>query len=221
MSTEPNQSAAEMWDQYLVWAQKKQASMPPELKQNGLATLPRRKGALDKPHLPRVRRVPEAILDALRGELRDLVTGKSPWPLYLHGKAGVGKTCAALCLLDYAGGEYHTVSGLCDLLIRAQQGRLEWSNVGVGGTLWPEQVWDKIAKAPLLVLDELGTREKVSDAHYEVVKTAIDERHGKPFVVISNHSLETVAALYDERIFSRLSAGTVLLLEGKDRRLES
>lgn len=146
------------------------------------------------------------------------MTGKLPWPLFLHGPAGTGKTCTGLCLLDFAGGEFYTVAGLCSTLIQAQQGRLEWSHEGRGGNLWPEQVWDRIAKAPLLVLDDLGGRDKVTDAHYETVKTAIDERHGKPFVVTSNLSLKKISALYDERIFSRLSAGTVLHLEGQDRR---
>jgi hypothetical protein len=142
-----------------------------------------------------------------------------PWPLFLCGLAGTGKTCAALCLLDYSGGEYHTVSGLCDLVIRAQQGRLEWFSGGYGGKVWPEKLWESLANTPLLVLDELGTREKVSDQHYEVVKNCIDKRHGKPLVVISNLELDRVAAIYDDRISSRLVAGTVFEFTGKDRRL--
>jgi DNA replication protein DnaC len=139
--------------------------------------------------------------------------------MFLHGPPGTGKTCAALCLLDFAGGEYYTVSGLHDLLIRAQHGRLEWSRCGHGGTIWPETIWAKLARAPLVVLDELGCRERVSDAHYETVKRCIDERHNRAFIVISNLTLADVASVYDNRIFSRLGAGTVLELAGKDRRL--
>lgn len=155
----------------------------------------------------------------LRQEIRKLVAGESPWPLLLDGKVGTGKTCAALCLLDYAGGEYYTVAGLCSTLIQSQQGRLEWSHEGRGGTLWPEKLWAKLAAAPLVVLDELGCRDKPTDAHYEAVKTLIDERHGKPFVVISNLTLDRIEALYDDRVSSRLAAGTVFTLSGQDRRI--
>jgi DNA replication protein DnaC len=157
----------------------------------------------------------------LRTILRQLVAGEAPWPLVLHGPAGTGKTAASLCLLDYAGGEYWTVSGFCKLMIQSEQGRLEWSECGRGGVVWPEQLWNRVAAAPLVVLDELGCRDKVSDAHYENVKTVIDERKGKPFVAISNHPLSQLAAIYDDRVFSRLSEGTVVELAGADRRVSA
>jgi hypothetical protein len=151
--------------------------------------------------------------------LRNLVAGKEPWPLYLHGPSGTGKTCAGLCLIDFAGGDYYTVADLHDTVIRAQQGRLIYRNLGHAGTIWPSGLWGQIAQAPLVVLDELGCRERVSDAHYETVKRCIDARHNKPFVVISNLAIAEVGAVYDDRIFSRLGAGTVLELAGPDRRL--
>jgi DNA replication protein DnaC len=168
---------------------------------------------------PRIVRTLAEIDPNLRQAIRQLVAGELAWPLFLCGPCGVGKTCAALCLLDHAGGEYHTVRGLCDLLIQAQQGRLEWSREGRGGILWPEKLWARLAGAPLVVLDELGGRERVSDHHYEAVKTLVDERHGKPFVVLSNLPLSAIAGLYDDRLFSRLGAGTVVALEGEDRRI--
>ncbi len=189
-------------------------------RRSGLAVLPLNDNRAQKQsNLPSVERVVSEIPPSLLGTLKELVSGNSPWPLFLSGPAGVGKTCAALCLLDLAGGEYHTVSGLCDLLIRAQQGRLEWHYQGRGGIVWPERLWAAIAAAPLVVLDEIGTREKVSDAHYEAVRTAIDKRHGRPFVAISNFDLSHLARLYDDRVFSRLAAGTVVELDGADRRL--
>lgn len=148
-----------------------------------------------------------------------MVSGKNPWPLFLYGPVGTGKTCAALCLLDWAGGEYWTVAGLCAMLIQCQQGRLEWSHEGRGGTIWPERFWRMVRQAPLVVLDELGCRGNVSDAHYEAVKTVVDERAGLPLVVLSNLSLEGVEKGYDDRIASRLALGTVIHLQGMDRRL--
>jgi DNA replication protein DnaC len=156
----------------------------------------------------------------VRRSVRALVAGELPWPLFLEGPAGVGKTSAALAMLDHAGGEYHTAAGLCATLIRSQQGRLEWHREGRGGVVWPEKFWERYAAAPLVVLDELGCRATVSEFHYEAVKQAIDERHGKPLVVISNLTLGDVAKVYDDRVFSRLAAGTVVRMEGRDRRIE-
>lgn len=169
--------------------------------------------------MPHTDRSPGLIPEVLRREIRGCVNGDAPWPLVAVGSAGTGKTCAGLCLVDFAGGEYHTANGLCALLIQSQQGRLDYVFEGRGGTLWPEKLWQRIAGAALVVLDELGGRDRVSDHHYETVKTLVDIRHGKPLMVSSNLGLAEIEALYDDRIASRLSAGTVVRLDGKDRRL--
>jgi DNA replication protein DnaC len=154
-----------------------------------------------------------------REAVRACVRAATPWPLLIQGPVGTGKTCAALVLLDHTpGGLYYSTGELCDTLIRAQQGRLEWSHEGRGGTRWPEQVWSDLAKAPLVVLDELGARERVSDAHYDAVKRLLDERHGTPLLLLSNHDLGALALLYDDRIASRIGGGTVCRLDGPDRR---
>lgn len=170
-------------------------------------------------HLTRLGRDIAGIPDVIRTAIRSTITGEAPWPLVMQGDIGTGKTCAALCLLDLAGGEYYTVPGLCSILIQSQQGRLEWSATGRGGTLWPEKFWAMVAASPLVVLDELGCRDKVTDAHYEAVKMMVDERSGKPFVVISNLTIEQVATVYDARVQSRLAAGTMIFVKGKDRRI--
>lgn len=160
------------------------------------------------------------IGDGVRSGIRDCITGKSGWPLYLHGPAGTGKTCAALALIDWVnGGEYWTANGLCSALIQSQNGRLEWTHEGRGGAIWPEGFWRRMALTPLVVLDELGGRDRVSDHHYETVKTMFDVRHGKPLVVTSNLDIVRIETIYDDRVASRLSAGTVVKLDGKDRRL--
>lgn len=206
------------WDRLLESALTLARSQPSRPERFGLARLPLNLFSTQR-HLPRTPRTLAGIDPALRRIIRSLVGGELPWPLFLTGKPGTGKTCALLCLLDHAGGDYHTVRGLHAMLIRAEQGRLEWYDNGRGGTLWPERVWAGLAKAPLVVLDELGCREKVSDAHYETVKQVIDERHGKPFAVVSNLAIGEIATVYDDRIFSRLAAGTVVELAGEDRRL--
>jgi DNA replication protein DnaC len=154
---------------------------------------------------------------ALREAISAAAEGRAEWPLFITGPAGTGKTCAALVLLDHAGGLYFTAAGLCEELIRAQQGRLFGRQSG--HPIWPEQLWAELGRTALVVLDEIGSREKVSDFAYETVKRVLDVREGLPLVAISNLDLATVAQVYDDRVVSRLAAGTVLRLQGQDRRL--
>jgi DNA replication protein DnaC len=134
----------------------------------------------------------------------------------LIGDTGSGKTCAALCLLDHAGyGAYAEVGQLCEDLIAALDGRFLHYSI----LFYPTHVWNVWISANVTVLDEVGAREKVSDHHYNVVKKALDLREGKPSVVISNLTLEAISQVYDDRVASRMSCGTVVALTG-DRRLE-
>lgn len=133
------------------------------------------------------------------------------WPMLMLGPVGTGKTCAALCLLDLVGRRrYTTVQVMCDSLITAQRDDAERG---------PADWWNRWAQATCCVLDELGTRDKVSEFQYECVKKAIDLREGAPLICISNATVKELAALYDDRIASRLAGGTVIHFAGKDRRL--
>jgi DNA replication protein DnaC len=156
----------------------------------------------------------------VRAAIRQVVTGSSPWPLFLHGPAGVGKTCAALCLFERVpGGLYYSASEFATYLADAGMGRLSSGEPGRARTLWPHAIWERALRAPLFILDELGCRDQVSDHAFEVTKRVLDVRLGKPVVAISNHNLEGVARLYDDRVASRLAAGTVVEVLGDDLRL--
>lgn len=163
--------------------------------------------------------------DRLAETLRCLVSGEAPWPLCCWGSVGVGKTCAALVLLDHAGGEYWTADGLAGALIDAQHDRLWWSDYGSGVAesrkIGPTQLWKVVVGAPLVVIDELGCRGSVSEFQYQVVKRVLDERLGKPLVCLANVPPGTLAGMYDDLVSSRLVAGTVLALPGDDRRLRA
>jgi len=186
--------------------------------QFGLSTL--RLSQKPKPRfLHQVKRDIHSISPALREKIRGLTGGEIPWPLYLFGEAGSGKTCAALCLIDYAGGQYFTVAELCATVIQSQQGKLP--NLAPHGPemVYPEHFWSRVRQEPLLVIDEIGSRERITDAQYEAVKRCIDERACRPLVVISNLHLSDIQKLYDGRIYSRLASGTCLELSGIDRRI--
>lgn len=142
----------------------------------------------------------------LRKIFRGLVSGEFRWPLYLWGSVGTGKTLAALCLCDHIpDSRYLTVEALADAVV--SQDTTEWRNLLV---------------SRLVVMDELGARQKDSDLHYKAIQKLADirERRRRVAVYVSNLSAEQLAALYDDRIASRLSCGTVWQLKGDDRRPE-
>lgn len=161
-----------------------------------------------------------ALIDpVVRIAIENTFSGKAAWPLFVYGSAGTGKTCAGLCLLDYCGGVYFSVGGLCQHMIEANKGQLCRFQDQEGPSLSPSRLWQLIHNSTLAVLDELGARSTVSDFHYDCVKRFLDERQGKPLLVLSNHPLDRLEKLYDDRVASRLAAGTVVELCGKDRRL--
>ncbi len=157
-----------------------------------------------------------AKVDAhVRDAIKACFAGKSPWPLLLYGECGSGKSCAALCVLDFVGrGICVTVEEWVEMCDEARRGRLQYSS-GYKRTL--SELRQKYKEAPVVVLDELGTR-KLPDRDYTNLHWAIDVREGKPLVCCCNENLDELAnKIYDDRIASRLRGGSVVLLEG-DRR---
>jgi DNA replication protein DnaC len=167
--------------------------------------------------LPHKKREIAAIEAPLRQLLRNLVSGQASWPLFLYGQAGSGKTCAALCLLDYCRGQYWTAADWCEALILAGKGHFVWPLDKKPRT--PAGLWEGARKCSVLVLDEIGLRKEVSDFHYECVKRLLDIREGRPLVCISNSTLSQIGRLYDDRVSSRLAAGSVYAMASDDRRL--
>ena len=147
-----------------------------------------------------VHRVDQALHDLFY----KVAIGAAPWPLFIHGGVGAGKTRAALCFCDavYDAG-YYTAEELADSIM---------------GEGFPE-----LDRHPLLVLDELGERTKVGDLGRTAVKRTLDEReryNNSVAIYISNFPPEELLDAYDGPIVSRLRAGTVFHLNAKDRRQE-
>lgn len=135
----------------------------------------------------------------------------------MTGPPGTGKTCAALRMLDHSAGLYWTSAAFASEAVQAMRGELLWPWCGdrrVGEAFF----WRAVAGATLVVLDDLATRRAVTDADYDRTKRLLDLREGRPLVVISNVALGQITQLYDDRIASRLTGGTVLTLSGRDRR---
>ena len=160
------------------------------------------------------------VPDPLRKLFRKAATEGIAWPLYLYGPAGTGKTCAVLALHDHAGGVYYSHSQFGAEAVLAMKGQLEWPWRKEQRMVSDLSFWKAIANCTLLTIDDVGTRADVSDAAYDRFKRALDCREGKPTVVVSNFPLDVIAKIYDDRVASRLAAGTVEHIFGPDRRLD-
>lgn len=162
---------------------------------------------------PQVRLLPALIRDwkrvspNLAGTLDSLLSGSAPWPLLIYGPTGCGKTCAALAACDRAvSAAYWTSDGLCDRLL-VPEGR--------------ELLLAHLVEKELVVVDELGARQKATELEYAAVKRVADEREaqaGRVAIYVSNLAPSALANYYDDRVASRLLCGTRFELTGKDRR---
>lgn len=141
--------------------------------------------------------------------LGDLAEGRAPWPLFLWGRPGRGKSCAALAFADFidtAG--YWTCEGLADFAMRRDGNEMEAEFARVGGK-------------HLAILDELGTRLNAGELAYKTVKRFADVRETEARrvgIYISNVAPQELASIYDDRLASRLLGGTIHELGGTDRR---
>jgi DNA replication protein DnaC len=166
--------------------------------------------------------IKERVLEHVREAANSVWQGDpSGWPLVLLGEAGSGKTSACLLMLAAWGrGQsfYMTFDSWCDRIRFAKCGELASDS---GFSIGEPAAWRDWEWADFAVLDDIGTREKASDHVYEVLKRSLDRREdGLPTVYTSNLKLDEIACLFDDRVASRLSAGTIVYLEGDQRQAE-
>jgi len=160
--------------------------------------------------LPEIKRSMSLVDSQLRDVLRDLANGVRPWPLLLTGAAGGGKTFAALSLCDFvqtAG--FWTLETACDAILARGDEKA--------------RLIREARVKNLLVLDEIGIRDRTGDLERTTLKRILDLREqlqGRRTVVISNRTPSELAAVYDDPIVSRLACGTRFTLDGADRRMK-
>ena len=143
----------------------------------------------------------DTVLEYIR-KVRD----NHAWPLYIHGPPGVGKTCIAALM-------YSRCTGSA-LWLRADTTLKEM------GFATPEQsqAWRKsIKQTTCIFLDDLGVQAP-NPQMLVALFDLLEDRKGRPLVITGNHSMQSLSQIYEARIVSRLSAGSILWIDGGDRR---
>lgn len=183
---------------------------PADMAQDRLALLHLRNDS-ERRILPILNRTMKAVDNDLVEVFRKLVSGQIEWPLFVHGEVGSGKTRAALCLCDFAdSAAYWSIDRLASIEIGSDD-ELKY------------QTWRDVERKALVVVDEIGQREKVGDLHSSTLQRFMDNRENQSHAIavyISNVPPEELSGIYDDRIVSRLLAGTVFHLDGDDRRVK-
>jgi DNA replication protein DnaC len=143
------------------------------------------------------------------------------WPLFLHGAAGRGKSCAAACLYCRAPDRpiWVDTHPFIHRIIRCRTGNPDYHDNGFGSGYYDYEssLISKIKGASLVVFDDIAVR-RPSDAAFEIFLQLVNARQFKPTIYTSNISTDLVE-LFDNRIASRLFAGTVIEVGGSDQRL--
>ncbi|HAQ51772.1 MAG TPA: DNA replication protein DnaC [Lachnospiraceae bacterium] len=136
--------------------------------------------------------------------------------ILIYGKPGIGKTylthCIAKDLLDKS---YSVIYFTADELIKV----FEKETFNRDEIL--EQTSENVYSCDVLIIDDLGT-EFVNSYTSSKIFTCINERllRGNSTVISTNLSLQELMEIYSERTFSRISQFNIMMLFGKDIRIQ-
>lgn len=128
------------------------------------------------------------------------------FPIFIHGGTGTGKTCLAALLYQTADSPLWRRCD--DFLLSLATSR---------GDVFFRTEQAKATSCSCLFLDDIGLREP-TETMQQILFDFLELRKGKPMVITSNHSPEGLTDLYDDRIRSRILAGTIIEMKGPDRR---
>lgn len=142
------------------------------------------------------------------------------WPLVLWGNVGSGKTClSALIYASWNNANVRWINAV-EFARRVQTVRKE-GQIPIAGsayTVGETSLWETTVDTPsLLVVDDLGITDP-TPSQVAIIYELIDRRRNKPMIVSTNLDLNEIEQLYDDRIASRLSAGTIIQFATRDLR---
>lgn len=175
-----------------------------------------------------VERRPDLVPANLREAFKACRKGKAPWPLMVHGGAGAGKSRFAMLVKDWYGGLLIDFADIQAEYVRLRRGELIADDsliLNTGGD-WKvsERYWiGELKTHRIATLDDIGRKgDTETSTARECLIRFMDARLCMPVVLISNLSPEQLADpnIYDDRVASRMCAGTVVNVGDTDMRLE-
>lgn len=170
-------------------------------------------------------RDPNRVSPELAEAFKGCRNGQAPWPLMVHGSVGCGKTRFGYLCHDWYGGIFADFSKLLAEYVGVRRGtlRAEQSDILPTGGDWfvRDGYWIDALKRPrILILDDIGRRSDTEAATArELLSRLLDAREGMPSLLISNLAPSQLETVYDDRVASRMCAGTVVECVGQDRRI--
>ena len=139
--------------------------------------------------------------------------------LFLYGDTGLGKTLLSRCIGRALIESAHSVIYFSAFRLFDELAEAAFSDQKEEEHT---QLLEHITDCDLLIIDDLGTELTnafVSSRLFGILNERILNK--KPVIISTNLTLDRVAAIYTERIFSRLTSEfTFLKLSGKDIRLQ-
>lgn len=138
--------------------------------------------------------------------------------LFLYGDVGVGKTFLSVCIAKEIMDREYSVLYLSAprLFVTLSQSKFDRNDANA------KNMSDYIFNCDLLIIDDLGS-EYTNAFITSQFFTCINERliHKKSTVISTNLSLDSIANLYTERSFSRITSNyTMLKIIGDDIRIK-
>ncbi len=147
------------------------------------------------------------------------------WPILLAGRSGIGKSCLA-CLVasQVPNWRFSPASELIGLVVQARtsdsKSVMMRTMAGAEVERNESEIFRWVESAPILVLDDVGVR-LLTEVQSDILLRVLDLRFGKPTIVTTNCTAESLPQMVTERCASRLRAGAQFRMVGQDRRITS
>lgn len=145
------------------------------------------------------------------------------WPIYLKGQPGRGKSfvaAAAFRRWKTSPAIWMSFVDFADRSMRvAKDGEMGMYIFGNFCEFSRESWWRRFGNASLVVIDEIGSG-MTHEWRNECFWNLLEARRKQPLIMTGNLRLDELADKFDERIESRINAGSIISFEGEDMRLE-
>lgn len=174
---------------------------------------------------PDLDRDPSRVPKNLRESFKACAAGELPWPLLVHGDVGTGKSRFGLIINDYYSGRLMDFADLLAEYTALRRGELHANDSTIVLILNERNVreteWiSALAEPRVFVVDDIARKgDTQSETSRELLSRLLDRREGKPTILISNLGPVELSEAYDDRVASRMCAGTIVCVAGDDRRI--